>query len=85
MGLVLSFKPATASRATDRVNLRLSVPTEQTIDSLTAVAYVARGNVDVVLPEQMTAAERGHFAALLSNAVAHAILQDSISDLDPPY
>lgn len=76
---------ARSNRPTNRVNIRLSMPTETTVDSVTTVAYTARFNADVVLPEQMTATERADFAAFIKNAFADSVIAGYIEDLAPMY
>lgn len=83
--LQAGLSPARPSRPTNRVNIRLSMPTEQTVDSVTTVAYTARLNVDCVLPEEMTATERADFAAFVKNALADTVINGYIEDLDPMY
>lgn len=81
--LVLGLSLANAKRKTDRVNVRLNVPHEVTIDSVVQVRDVARANLDVVLPELMTQSERDDFAALCGAAVVHAVTQAYIADRSP--
>lgn len=85
--LVASYSRANSSRKTDRIKIRLNVPYEATSTDtgLTYVAYTARLSSDVVLPDEMSATERGHFAALVANAFANAVLKGYISNLDPAY
>jgi hypothetical protein len=83
--LQAGLSPARPSRPTNRVNLRLSMPTEQTVDTVTSVAYTARCNIDVVLPEEMTTTERAHFAAFVKNMLADSVINGYIEDLDPMY
>lgn len=83
--LNVGLSSARPGRPTDRVNFRLSMPIEQTIDSVTSVAYTARATLDVVLPEQMTALQRADFGALIENALANTVIQGYIVDLDPMY
>lgn len=85
--LTLSYDAAKATRPTHRVNIRLSYPVE-VLDSNTGqykVTHVGRFSCDVVIPDQMTAAERKHMAAFLKNAVADSVISGYISDLDPMY
>lgn len=83
--LILTFSPASVSRQTTRVGVRFAMPIEQTVDGVTSVAYTARFNGDVVIPDQMTQAQRDDLAAFISNALAHTVVSGSISDLDPVY
>jgi hypothetical protein len=83
--LILGFSPSSASRQTDRIKIRLNLPTETTVDGITSVAYVARSSNDIILPSQMTLDERKDAAALIANAIQHAIVKGYIEDLDPVY
>jgi predicted rRNA methylase YqxC with S4 and FtsJ domains len=83
--MVLGLSLASAKRRTDRVNIRLNVPHEETVDGVTTVRDVARFSADVVLPELMTQTERNHFAALVKSAMAHAIVAGYIANRDPLY
>jgi hypothetical protein len=81
--LIVGLSLASAKRKTNRVNVRLAVPYEVTVDSVVQVRDVARANTDVVLPELMTSTERNHFATLLGAALAHAIIKGYSADLAP--
>jgi len=81
--LVLSLNPHSINRPTDKVEMRLTVPTEHLVDDVTKVAYAAKCIVTVFLPEQMTQAERNDFAALTKNMLANADILDYIEELDP--
>lgn len=83
--LLLTLKKANGARSTNRVNIRLNVPYEQTIDGAVSIRSVARLSADVVIPDDMTGTERDHFAALVKNAFANAIVTGYIADLDPLY
>lgn len=85
--LVAVYSRANGARKTDRVKIRLNVPYEATSTDTgkTYVAYTARFSCDVVLPDEMSATERGHVAALIKNALADTVLNGYISDLDPAY
>lgn len=83
--LLLSMSRATASRPTNRVNIRLNVPYEQLVDGAYTIRSIARLSADVVLPDDMSATERDHFAALCKNAFAHATIVGYVGDLDVVY
>jgi hypothetical protein len=83
--LIIGFSPRSTKRSTDRVKVRLNMPIESTVDTVTAVAYTGRMSSDFVIPDQMTLAERTDFAALCANAISHAIIQGNIVDLEPVY
>lgn len=85
MQLIVGFDPAKVSRKTNRVSIRFNLPVEQTVDGVVKVAYVARFSADVVLPEEMTQAQRDDLAAYIKNALADSVVNGIISDLDPIY
>jgi hypothetical protein len=74
-----------SNRPTNRVSLKFSVPTEQTVDSVTTVAYTARCNADFILPEQMTQVEREDFITMFGGIVIDPLVFNYIADLDPMY
>lgn len=79
----LSLSRANSQRTTNKVKVTLAVPYEQTVDSVVSVRSTARMTCDIVLPDDMSATERGHFAALVANLIADADVQDYITDLEP--
>lgn len=85
--LILGFSPATSKRATDRLSVKLNVPKESTDSGtgITSVVNTARFSCDIVLPDQMSFNDREDFAAFISNAVSHAVIQGMVTDLDPVY
>lgn len=87
MELILQFDRAKSGRKTDRVKFRFNMPVEATDSTtgLTYVAHTARFSCDIILPDEMTTAERADMAAYVANACAHAVLNGYISDLDPVY
>ena len=83
--LVLSFSPANASRSTNRIGVRLNMPIEQTIDGVVSVAYTARFDGSIVVPDQMTQAQRDDLGAYIQNALADAVINAYVTDLEPVY
>lgn len=83
--VILGLSPASSSRPTSRVNIRLNVPVEYTVDGVVKIAYVSRFNGDIILPQEMTQQERDDFAALLKNLLADTVVQGYITNLDPMY
>jgi hypothetical protein len=81
----LGFSPQSAKRETDRLSVRIDVPYEQTVDGVTSVAYTARFSGDIVLPSQMTQAQRDDMAAFIQNAFGHSVIVGMVTDLDPVY
>jgi len=85
MQLIVGLDPAKNGRKTNRINIRFNYPVEQTVDGVVRVAYVARFSGDVVLPEEMTQAQRDDVAAFIKNALADTVVNGIVSDLDPLY
>ena len=83
--LILGFSPSSAKRSTTRVSIRFNYPVEQVVDGVTRVAYTARFNGDVVIPDIMTQAERDNLGAFIMNALANSVVNGMVSDLDPVY
>jgi hypothetical protein len=85
MKLQLGFSAASSKRPTNRVKVSFTYPVEQTVDGVVRVAYTARFNGEVVLPEEMTQAQRDDMAAFIGNALSHATVAGYVSDLDPMF
>lgn len=83
--LYLKLKRAVSGRATNRVEVRLNVPYEQTIEGVVSIRSTARHVGETILPDDMTASERNHFATLLANAYANAVIKGYAKDLDPEF
>lgn len=85
--LMVTYDGAKASRATHRVGVRFNMPVEY-LNSSTGkyeVDYTARFSCEVVIPDRMTGAQREDLAAFIKNALANAVINGYISDLDPMY
>lgn len=85
MNLQLGYDAAKPNRKTNRVSIRFNYPVEHTVDGVVRVAYTARFVGDIILPEEMTAAERGHLAAYIQNMFANSVIKGYVSTLDPMY
>jgi hypothetical protein len=85
MQLIVGLDPAKSGRKTNRVNIRFNFPVEHTVDEVVQVAYTARFSGDFVLPEEMTQAQLDDFAAYCKNALADAVINGYLSDLDPMW
>lgn len=81
----ISFDQASATRATDRAKIHLADPREDTVDGFIQVKSVPRAHLDLIMPEVMTSADRIAFCTLLQNLISHAVVDDLVEDLDPPY
>lgn len=80
---VLGLRPATPQRATNRVEIGFSKPIEDTVDGVTTVRSIPRVNTDVVLPDDMTTAERTAFWTQYQALVANADVSGFVKDLEP--
>ena len=83
--LGVSLSRFTTNRPTDKVKLTLSVPHEQTVDGQVEVRDTARFTGEWTLPNSMTSAERGHFAALVANAIDNSDIAGHVEDLLPVW
>jgi len=83
--LNVGFSSASASRPTNRVDLELALPTLQTINGVSSVAYTGRFKGYFVLPDTMTAAERADLHAYVANALDITLVKAVVKDLDPMY
>lgn len=83
--LILELSPANANRPTNRVKIRVNKPVEQTVDSVTTVAYTARFVGEFVLPEEMTSGELDDILAFAKNAMANSVIGGYVTDQDPLY
>lgn len=81
----LSLSRANANRSTNRVKITFAMPFEQTVDGAVEVRSIARANVDLILPDDMTASEREDFAALVSNLFDATDVKNTFEDLIPTW
>lgn len=81
--LRLNFSRATSGRPTNRVQIRMDFPYEQTVDGVTKVYDVARFQGIFTLPETMTDLQRANVYALVKNAFANAVVTGYVEDLEP--
>lgn len=83
--LELGYSMATPKRTTNRVRISLAMPIEKTVDGRAEIACIPRANIDIILPDELTQAERDDMAAYVKNTLANAVVNGYISDLDPVY
>jgi len=83
--LSIGYSPASSKRATNRVDISLSLPVLQTINGVSTVAYVGRFTGTFVIPDTMTAAERADLHAFVANALDVTQIKAVVKDLDPLY
>lgn len=81
--MILDFSEAYSGRKTDKFAFRVNQPLEVTIDGVTTVKSTPLFAGNVVLPDDMTAAERDVFTAMCKALVAHAVWLAYSKDRDP--
>lgn len=83
--LTVSNKFASGSAVVNRAKYAVEVPVLQTVNGVTTLAYTLRANVDVILPDAATDAERKDLYAFLANGLSNALVRGALRDLDPIY
>lgn len=81
--LTVGFKPAKGTSKVNRATYAVEMPVTSTVNGITTTAYTLRANVDVILPDQSTLAERNDLYAFLQNGLANALVRGAVRDLDP--
>lgn len=81
--LGLSF--ASGKSVVNRAKYSVEIPVTQTVNGITTVAYTLRANLDVILPDAATDAQRKDLYAFLKNGLANSLIQGMLRDLDPVY
>lgn len=77
-------QPANADGAY-KVILTMYDPTEVTVSGITSIDRANSVKCELNFSQRSTAQERTDLGAMLSNALAHAIVKDVISKLEPIY
>lgn len=83
MTLVMGLNRSKANRPTDRINMRMAIPIEQTIDGITRVVDTTRVDINFVLPESLSSAQRADVAAFAANMLDNALIRGYVEDLVP--
>lgn len=83
--LLVSLGLANAKRPTHKVNVTLKLPTLQTVNGVSTVAYTSLFNGTFTIPESATAAERADLHAFVVNSLNTTLLRGYVRDLDPAY
>lgn len=81
--VTLSFDRANSQRSTDKVKINFAFPVEHVVDGMTRVAFIARANLDVILPSEMTDSHRQVFYNLMKNLIGSGVVEDYVQELDP--
>jgi len=81
--LNVGYKPAKGASRVNRSKLAIEMPVTTTVNGVTTVAYTLRANVDIILPDASTGAERNDLYAFLQNGLGNALVRGALRDLDP--
>lgn len=91
-GVAASFRRLKVSTAfanskskVNRAKLSVEIPVASVVNGVTTVAYTLRANLDIILPDGATDAQRKDLLAFLKNSLANALVQGALRDLDPLY
>lgn len=69
----------------NRARYGVELPVTQIVNGQTVVARTLRANVELILPDGCTDAERKDLYAFLKNGLNHSLVQGAMRDLDPLY
>lgn len=83
--LKIGLDLANSKRPTNHVPIEVVMPTLNTVNGVSVVAYTARFQGKFILPDVMTAAERANIVAFVANALDNALIRSTVKDLDPLY
>lgn len=83
--LSVAYSPASSKRSTNRIDVKFDYPVMQTVNGVSAVAYVGRFVGYFVVPDVMTAAERADLAAFVANSFDNTQIRALLKDMDPLY
>jgi hypothetical protein len=81
--VAVQYKPAKGASKVNRAKYFVEMPVTQVVNGITSIAYTLRANVDVILPDQSTIAERNDLYAFLQNGLGNALVRGAVRDLDP--
>lgn len=83
--LVVSNTFATGKSTVNRARLSVEYPITTSVAGVTTVAYTLRANVELILPDGATDAQRKNLFAFTKNALGNTLIQGAMRDLDPIY
>ena len=69
----------------NRAKLSFEIPVTTIANGVTMTAYTLRANLDVILPDGATDAQRKDLYAFIRNGLANALITGAMRDLDPLY
>lgn len=80
--LIIDFSEADANRPTHKTKVRLIVPNEVTVDSVTSVRDFGQMICEFFVPEGMTSAELTEFMSLCEETIKNSVIQGYVTDQD---
>lgn len=83
--LVLKYSRASAKRNTTRTTLAFAVPVTATVEGSPQVIRTLRANIEYILPDGTTDAERKDLHAFVVNGLGNTLVRGSMRDHDPVY
>lgn len=91
-GTALSFRRlkvsttfASSKSKVNRSKFSLELPIVAVISTVPTLISTMRANVDIIIPDGATDAQRKDLYAFLRNALANTLVQSAMRDLDPLY
>lgn len=76
---------ASGKSTVNRAKMTVEVPVLQTVDGVQVVAYTMRANLEFLLPDGSTDANRKDVYAFVLNALSNSLVRGALRDLDPLY
>jgi hypothetical protein len=87
----LSYAQGAKSADAFKTEMRITIPTLETISGSDGgytpspkVAYNSFAKVEIVCPNRSTLQERKNILAYVKNALANAVISDTVQDFNPP-
>lgn len=91
-GVAIGFKRLTLStlftnskRKVNRSRLAIDLPVISVVNGVSVVAYTLRANVEIILPDASTDADRKNLYAFLYNGLNHSLIKPALRDMDPLF
>lgn len=69
----------------NKCKMAVSLPVLQTVNGVSTVAYTLRSQVEMIIPDQATDAQRKDLYAFTVNGMQNALMRGVLRDLDPLY
>lgn len=91
-GISIGFRRVKVSNAfasgksvVNRSKLSVEMPITTTVSGVTTVGFTLRANLEFILPDGCTDAQRKDLFAFVKNGLSNALLIGALRDLDPLY